>query len=105
MPATLDRVRAMFPVGTEFEVVEQTYQPHLVGQRRVVKKAQRETLKVCIVGEDEKSFQAVLPHRAGDVLALREDYVRFALAGREGHTVAFRVVGQPPVLRDEAGNE
>jgi hypothetical protein len=86
---TLDKVRALFPEGSVFEVTEQTFQPKLVGQRRRVLKAQRDSLKVEILGDDGKVFWATLPDRAGQVLLLDEQSVRFRLPQNLEHTLKF----------------
>jgi hypothetical protein len=87
---TLDKVQALFPVGSIFVVTEQTSRPELIGQRRRVLKAQREELKVEIIdGGDGKPFWAVLPNRAGQVLELTDRSVRFRLPQNEAHTLCF----------------
>jgi hypothetical protein len=98
---TLERVRALFPVGAWVECVENMYRPELNGTRRRVIHVQKQRLGVEVlsgpgVGEP---FDMVLPGRAGDVLELTENRVRYRL-GRGDHTATYRVIGVPVVERD-----
>ena len=94
--STLDRVRALFPVGCEIEVIEQTLQPHLVGTRRRVLKAQRRELKCETVGGAGEQFWMSLPTRVRQVLSLDGSSVRFKMPQNEEHTLAFRRVTAAP---------
>lgn len=90
---TLERVRALFPVGAVVECVENTYIPRRNGTVRTVTKAGK---SYCDCTMDGKPYRMSLPGRAGDVLELTDDTVTFKLGGpartKGDHTVTYRVL-------------
>jgi hypothetical protein len=90
---TLDKVRALFPLGAEVECVDNTYRPELNGTSRRITRVQKQRLGVEVlsgpgVGEP---FDMVLPSRARDVIELTADRVKYRL-GRGEHTATYRVI-------------
>jgi hypothetical protein len=91
---TLEEVRALFPHGAVLECVENTYRPELNGSTRRVSRLHHTKLGVEVLtgpGTGKSGFDMALPARAGDVLELGPDRVKFRIRRGE-HTVTLRVL-------------